>query len=324
MKKTGKMLASILVMLAMAAVMMTGCAKSEENGETQAPEVTYPLKVTDDAVAGGKFTGNYVDALKNGEGTITYETGDVYRGPVTAGAAIGRGTITYADGREYTGLVINGVPEGRGVMITGEGTYTGNFANGVFEDSQGTFKFDGGIYAGGFSGGKMKGDGSFTWNDGHVFTGVFEGEGEGVGDLTADGFLAYTTGLSFDGTLVKGEPTKGTFYWPNNSPAWTGNFTAFLTGYGDLDMGNGIFYRGPMFAGVLTNCDEWLATGEKVTIQYPEAGKYVGEKFVGEYQVDEATMKDLLIGTVTYPDGTVIEDVSVLLNFSFDYIVPEE
>ena len=305
MKKTGKLLVALLVIIAMAATLMMGCQNEATNPGTEAPQnngpaANYPLNVTDDVVAGGTFTGTYVDALKNGEGKITYDNGNVYEGPVVAGVAVGYGKLTYKIGDVYEGLVVNGLPEGAcGTLMIGANTYVG-----------------------GFSGGKMKGEGVFTWKDGHVFTGVFEGVGEDYGELTADGFLAYNTGLSFDGTLVAGEPTKGTFYWPGNLPAWKGNFTAFLTGYGDLDMGNGIFYRGPMFAGVLTNCDEWLATGEKVVIQYPVNDVYVGEKFEGEFIVDEETLKDILIGTMTYPDGTVIENVTIKLDFSFAYNVP--
>lgn len=302
MKRTSKLLVTILAMLTLAATMMIGCQNQVAN---QTPEVestsTYPMDVTDDVVAGGTFTGTYTDAIKNGKGKITYDNGDVYEGPVIAGNAIGYGKITYKIGDVYEGLVVNGLPE----------TAYGKLSIGANS------------YVGGFSNGKMKGNGVFTWKDGHVFTGVFEGVGEDYGELTADGFLAYNTGLSFDGTLVAGQPTKGTFYWPGNLPAWKGDFTAFLTGYGDLDMGNGIFYRGPMFAGVLTNCDEWLATGEKVIIQYPVNDVYVGEKFEGEYIVDQETLKDILIGTMTYPDGTVIENVTIKLDFSFAYTVPE-
>ncbi|MBQ4564475.1 MAG: hypothetical protein IJA58_08330 [Lachnospiraceae bacterium] len=200
MKRTSKLLVALLVILAMTATMMMGCQNQAADQTTEAPQenvpaVTYPLTVADDAVAGGKFTGTYADATKNGEGKITYDNGDVYEGPIVAGIAIGNGKITYKDGDVYEGLVINGLPEGAFGKLTKGGD----------------------VYVGGFSGGKIKGEGSFTWKDGHVFTGVFEGVGEGTGDLTADGFLAYTTGLSFDGTLVKGEPTKGTFYWPGNS-----------------------------------------------------------------------------------------------------------
>ena len=69
MKRTSKLLVTILAMLTLAATMMIGCQNQVAN---QTPEVestsTYPMDVTDDVVAGGTFTGTYTDAIKNGKG----------------------------------------------------------------------------------------------------------------------------------------------------------------------------------------------------------------------------------------------------------------
>lgn len=333
MKKTRKHVTVLWAVCAAAAIALAGCGEKK---------VTYPADLTDYELEDGTFTGHAEQEGPTGEGKITYTNGDVYEGTVaagkaegngkityangdvyegtvTAGKAEGNGKITYANGDRYEGAVADGKPQGEGVMVTGEGTYTGAFSGGLFEDDDAEMVFEGGTYKGGFSQGKMKGEGEFTWKDGHVFTGTFDGVGEGAGELTGTGFLAYTTGLSFDGTLLDGNPKTGTFYWPNNSSAWVGEFTAFLTGYGTLDMGNGIIYYGPMNAGVLMGNDEWDARDEKVTIQYPEAGAYTGETFEGAYSVNEETLKDELIGTITMKDGTVVENVHINLNFSFQY-----
>lgn len=286
MKRTNKHLAAFLAVCAMTATVLSGCGD----------KIKYPADLTDFALEDGTFTGHATE-----------------EGPT------GEGKITYTDGTVYEGAVVKGKPEGEGIMITAEGTYTGGFVGGLFQDDNAKMVFEGGTYEGAFADGKMKGDGVFTWKDGHVFTGTFDGVGDGAGELTGTGFLAYTTGLSFDGTLLDGNPKTGTFYWPNNSPAWEGEFTAFLTGYGTLDMGNGIIYYGPMNAGVLMGNEEWDARNEKVTISYPEGGAYAGETFEGAYRVNEETLKDELIGTITMKDGTVLENVSINLNFSFQY-----
>ncbi len=290
MKKITK---TILLLCLSLLVVFAGCTPVEPK-----------TNLEDAPVAGGLYTGTCLpDGTATGTGTIEYENGNVYEGPVKDGKA-----------------------EGEGVMIDAisAATYTGAFVGGLYNDDEAVLEFDnGGIYTGAFENGKMKGEGKFTWPDGSVFEGTFAGA-EGVegsaGALDAEGSLAFVGGIVFEGTIVGGYPNVGSFAWPSNGPIYTGNFTAFLTGYGDLDMRNGIIYRGPMGAGLLVPVDAWNALDEEVVITYPNDGGYNGEVFRGSYVFNAAENKDELIGTVTYTDGTV-KNVSILLNFSFAYVV---
>lgn len=256
----------------------------------------------DFAVPGGTYTGTSDSKTEaNGEGTINFTNGNIYEGPVKKNK-----------------------PEGSGVMIdaVSEGTYTGKFVDGAYFDTSATMEFDnGGIYTGAFEKGKMKGEGLFTWPTGDILKGTFLGS-EGVsgtcGQLDAvNAKITYTTGLWYEGTTKVGFPDEGKFFWPTGTPTFTGKFTNFLNGYGDLDMGNGIIYKGTMGMGQLVPIAGY--EDQEITVQYPENDVYAGEKFVGKYVFNEQINKDELVGKIIKKDLTEILNVKIMLDWSFSY-----
>ena len=100
---------------------------------------------------------------RNGQGTQTYSTGDVYVGNLVNGIPNGRGTATFANGNKYSGEHRDGRPV--------EGTLT--YANGD-------------VYVGNFAGGRPNGQGSITYENGDKFVGII---------------LEYVTGAP-DGSLL--------------------------------------------------------------------------------------------------------------------------
>ncbi len=55
-----------------------------------------------------KYEGEFEDGIMNGNGTMTYKTGDKYSGSWLKGKQHGKGTYTFKDGTSYEGLWENG------------------------------------------------------------------------------------------------------------------------------------------------------------------------------------------------------------------------
>lgn len=247
--------------------------------------------------------------------------GGIYTGELTNGKATGVGEIKYDNGNIYAGPVVDGKPEGQGTMldVLSEGSYAGGFVAGLYE-GEGQFEFDnGGLYEGNFSAGRMKGNGRFVWPNGPIFEGTFDGVGDNVGELTGEGKLVYDAVVTYEGKIKAGFPNSpdgdGVFTWNQSKPSYTGTFIDFLTGAGRLDMGNGIFYEGPMGHGILNKVDGFE---NKVRIEYPQEEPYKGEVFEGEYLLDEGG-GIVLLGSVVFPDSTRLDNIAIKLDFSFAY-----
>lgn len=67
----------------------------------------------------------------NGQGTLTFENGDVYEGQFRNGIFNGNGTYKSVSGWVYTGQFRNGYADGKGKLTTeGQATYEGTFKRG--------------------------------------------------------------------------------------------------------------------------------------------------------------------------------------------------
>jgi hypothetical protein len=75
-----------------------------------------------------KYEGEIVDGVPNGEGTLTWFSGDKYVGKFKDGLQNGQGTFTFSDGREYVGEFKDGNPW-KGTMYI-EGILIGKWLNG--------------------------------------------------------------------------------------------------------------------------------------------------------------------------------------------------
>lgn len=73
------------------------------------------------------------DSRRDGWGTLTYLTGDVYTGQFKEGKRCGYGELRYAAGGRHAGLWANDVPEGCGAFTDASGAivHDGNWAAGV-------------------------------------------------------------------------------------------------------------------------------------------------------------------------------------------------
>jgi hypothetical protein len=107
------------------------------------------------------YDGTFVDNRPHGKGTITYGSGDTYTGDVANCLRSGTGTIVFKKGGTYIGEFVNDDRHGVGEVVFPSGAkYIGEFANNEYH-GRGTIEYvDGNRYTGNFANGKRHGDGN--------------------------------------------------------------------------------------------------------------------------------------------------------------------
>ena len=80
--------------------------------------------------------GSVVRGKMNGQGTVTFENGDTYKGNFVNGTFSGYGTFTAKAGWKYEGQFVNGQPEGQGTLTTEQNVvYKGTFKQGIYQNA---------------------------------------------------------------------------------------------------------------------------------------------------------------------------------------------
>ena len=136
----------------------------------------------------------------NGNGTMFYSTGHKYTGQFKDGVRHGEGVMLLPGGRKLVGVwVENEIREG---TFTGS---DGSIYEGHWEfrerNGQGTLTFpDGRKYVGDFKSDQRHGQGTMTWPDGRVYAGDFE-----HGVRTGQGTMTYPDGKKYSGEFKDGE-----------------------------------------------------------------------------------------------------------------------
>ena len=158
-----------------------------ENGE----EGKYQLKTENDELKTSSrgFTG---------QGTATYDNGDIYQGEYIDGKRQGNGIYRYEKTKHvYEGEWYENVKQGIGKMdYFNIGTYHGYWENG-----------------------RRHGEGVFTYKNGDVYSGWWRyGQKEGYGT-----YLFKETNMKMVGEFVKGKLTSGKWIYPNGV-YWQGSF----------------------------------------------------------------------------------------------------
>ena len=113
--------------------------------ELRQPDGKGTMKYSD----GSEYTGDWVNGVRQGQGTMTYNNG-IYDGEWQNDKKNGNGTYTWNDGKKYDGAYVDDVRNGKGVfsnwvdLTNGySGTYYGESKNDQF-DGYGYFLFDNG------------------------------------------------------------------------------------------------------------------------------------------------------------------------------------
>ena len=254
---------------------------------------------------GGRYRGELVNGLLQGQGRIDYPNGSWYAGSFDKGVWHGQGEWHGSNGEVYRGQFEQGLFHGQGSLTTANSLYVGDFKRGRRE-GEGTLKEGGMSYRGAFKDDQYSGSGHLEMEDGSQYQGQFaHGKPNGEGkrsDASGNEF----TGQFVDGQLeghgtfnsAEGDEYQGAFkhsqlngqgrYESVDGDVWIGEFKdGALTGKGELIGADGSHYRG-MF-------HEWRFNGPgQLTLAD-------GSTYVGDFAADTYHGR----GTLTLSDGTV-------------------
>ena len=137
--------------------------------------------------------------FKNGQGILTFSTGDKWEGEFKDGKRYnGEGVWINSDGSRHIGITRNGLKNGQGLFIYADGNkYAGNFKDNK-PDGKGTLTYaDGSVkYKGEYKDGLYHGQGTLISPNGEKYVGEFKNElYHGYGTLT------YSNGEKYVGEL---------------------------------------------------------------------------------------------------------------------------
>ncbi|MBC3386287.1 caspase family protein [Pseudomonas sp. SWRI12] len=254
---------------------------------------------------GGRYRGDLVDGLLQGQGRIDYPNGSWYAGQFDKGQWHGTGEWHGSNGEVYRGQFHQGLFHGQGSLTTPTSSYTGGFKLGR-RDGEGTLKENGMTYRGEFKADRYSGLGRLELDDGSQYQGPFVN-----GKPNGEGQRFDASGNQFTGHFVDGQlQGKGTFnsaegdvyiggfrnnqlngrgrYENADGDVWIGQFKdGALTGKGELIGADGSHYLGQF--------NDWRFTGEG-RLNLPD-----GSFYIGQFEADSYHGR----GTLVLTDGTV-------------------
>ena len=234
---------------------------------------------------GGRYRGEVVDGLLQGEGRIDYPNGSWYAGAFHDGQWHGQGEWHGSNGEVYRGQFVEGLFQGVGTLSTLASHYSGTFKHGR-RDGEGTLKEHESVYRGQFKEDQYDGAGQLDLADGSRYQGLFtQGKPNGAG-VRSDASGNQFSGRFVDGLLqgagtfnsVEGEQYIGEFkdnrlegrgrYENAEGDVWIGEFKdGSLMGEGELLGSDGSHYKGGF--------RDWRFSGEG-RLQLADGSHYVG------------------------------------------------
>ncbi|UUQ66911.1 peptidase C13 [Pseudomonas fuscovaginae UPB0736] len=252
---------------------------------------------------GGRYRGEVVNGLLQGQGRIDYPSGSWYAGQFVDGQWHGDGEWHGSNGEVYKGQFQHGLFHGQGTLTLHDSSYTGGFKlgrrngegtlkeagmtyRGEFKDDQysglGHLELeDGSQYQGEFAHGKPNGEGQRSDSSGNQFTGRFvNGQLEGAGTFNSAEGDQYAGGFKHNQLNGKGR------YENADGDVWIGEFKdGVLNGKGELIGVDGSHYRGEF--------SEWRFNG------FGHLNLADGSSYIGEFASDTYEGRGLL----TLADG---------------------
>ncbi len=254
---------------------------------------------------GGRYRGDVVNGLLQGQGRVDYPNGSWYAGQFDKGQWHGQGEWHGSNGEVYKGQFKQGLFDGQGSLTTAGSSYVGGFKNGrrngegTLKEGQMTYRgefkddqysglgrlelADGSQYQGQFAHGKPNGEGQRNDDSGNQFSGHFvDGQLEGNGTFnSADGDI-------YVGQFKQNQLNGKGRYENADGDVWIGQFKeGALSGKGELIGVDGSHYVGQF--------SDWRFTGEG------RLNLTDGSFYIGGFDSDSYQGK----GTLVLTDGTV-------------------
>ncbi|MHC8288988.1 C13 family peptidase [Pseudomonas sp. XS1P51] len=255
---------------------------------------------------GGRYRGELVDGLLQGQGRVDYPNGSWYAGSFDKGQWHGQGEWHGSNGEVYRGEFNQGLFDGKGTLTTSGSSFTGSFKAGR-RDGEGTLKEGGMTYRGEFKADQYSGLGRLELDDGSSYQGQFahgkpNGEGQ-RGDASGNQFTGHFkdgqlegngTFNSADGDIYvggfKNNQLHGKGRYENaDGDVWLGQFKeGSLNGKGEMIGADGSHYTGQF--------SDWRFTGQG-RLNLPD-----GSFYIGQFDGDNYNGR----GTLVLTDGTVL------------------
>ncbi|MFL9814341.1 caspase family protein [Stutzerimonas sp. VN223-3] len=253
---------------------------------------------------GGRYRGEVVDGLLQGEGRIDYPNGSSYRGSFKDGQWNGHGVWQGANGDRYEGEFKQGLFDGPGrFSYAAGGVYEGHFLRGSL-NGKGRYTEQGMTYEGDFKNDLYHGTGKLQGADGATYEGDFV-----AGQPHGEGTRSDESG-KLNGTFVEGSLNGEGLYRGSNGEHYLGNFKNDLFhGQGRYEDAIGNVWKGSFKHGELSGeghyagADGTRYSGEFKHWQYhgeghlqsPDGSQYKGAFRAGRFDGP---------GTLTLADGT--------------------
>lgn len=278
---------------------------------------------------GDIYEGDFVNGIREGQGTYTFQTGVVYVGQFANNLFNGKGTMKFADGKSYEGDYVNGKIEGQGILTekTGDyysGTWKNEKRNGYgrqYNKSlnkwfEGTWKDNALVDSAAavsttnkcVSGDCKNGYGKIIYSTGNTYEGNFVNVlANGKGKAT------YANGSIYEGDFVNGKPEGKGIFTITNGEVYIGQFAnGAYNGKGKLTYVNGNFYDGDWVKGNKEGQGTFafktgeIYVGQFANNKYNGRGKLKlpsGETYEGDWVNDKRHGK----GENTFPTGDVYD-----------------
>lgn len=254
---------------------------------------------------GGRYRGEVVNGLLQGQGRIDYPNGSWYAGQFGKGLWHGQGEWHGSNGEIYKGRFQQGLFDGQGSLTTASNSYVGGFKQGR-RDGEGTLKegqmtyrgefkddqysglgrlelADGSQYQGQFAHGKPNGEGQRNDDSGNQFSGHFVD-----GQLEGNGTFNSAEGDMYIGQFKQNQLNGKGRYENADGDVWIGQFKdGALSGKGELIGADGSHYVGRF--------TDWHFTGTG-RLNFADGSFYMGGFDNDSYHGQ---------GTLVLTDGTV-------------------
>ncbi|PTT31066.1 C13 family peptidase [Pseudomonas sp. HMWF021] len=255
---------------------------------------------------GGRYRGELVNGLLQGQGRVDYPNGSWYAGQFDKGQWHGQGEWHGSNGEVYRGQFQQGLFDGQGSLTTNASSYTGGFKQGR-RDGEGTLKENGMTYRGEFKADQYSGLGRLEMDDGSSYQGQFA-----HGKPNGEGQRGDASGNTFSGHFVNGQLEGNGTFNSADGDIYVGGFkNSQLHGKGRYENADGDVWLGQFKEGALTGKGELIGTDGSHYIGYFNDWRFSGQGrlnlsdgsfYIGGFDSDSYAGR----GTLVLTDGTVL------------------
>ena len=255
---------------------------------------------------GGRYRGELVNGLLQGQGRVDYPNGSWYAGQFDKGQWHGQGEWHGSNGEVYRGQFQQGLFDGQGSLTTNASSYTGGFKQGR-RDGEGTLKENAMTYRGEFKADQYSGLGRLEMDDGSSYQGQFA-----HGKPNGEGQRGDSSGNTFSGHFVNGQLEGNGTFNSADGDIYVGGFkNSQLHGKGRYENADGDVWLGQFKEGALTGKGELIGADGSHYIGYFNDWRFSGQGrlnlsdgsfYIGGFDGDSYAGR----GTLVLTDGTVL------------------